>query len=1083
LINLNSFAANLILNKTLLAMKLTVVIFFAGCLLGNVNGLAQKISLAEKKASLQKVFRSIEKQSGYLFWYEYPLLQDTKKVSIKAKDISLTEALDLCLKGLPLTYTIVKKTIVISPKTEAASPPPSLIRRQADELSSDSTPSQLEGVVVIGYGALSKKNITGAISSVNVRAIEDQPVSSVDQAIAGQAAGVKVSQLTGTPGGGAIIRIRGTGSISAGNEPLYVVDGFPIEKSYNRDLNPLATINPNDIEAIQILKDASSAAIYGSRGSNGVVLITTKRGKPGKPRVQFDTYYGLQKAAKTIDMLNAREYAIYNTEARNNAWMDLGGDPDDDNSLRPDRMKIPPMFADPSLLGEGTDWQEEVLTTAPVQNHQVSVFNGSEMTQYMLSLGYFNQRGIVINTGFERYSFRFNLDSKISDKIKIGLNIAPTYSRNDVLSVEDQVFSGGILGSALAMPPTIPVYNEDGTYTTLLGASLYNFGLIDNPVAIANQLKGGTSAFRTLANLFAEWEIVEGLHLRSSIGGDYYEDRYDSYWPSTLGRSGIVPPVIPEANATTDRSFVWLNENTVTYSKNFNDRHFINAVAGVTSQRSLTESAYLTAINFPNDLVPTINAGQIIGGGTIRSEWSLFSYLARVNYAYDSRVLLTATIRRDGSSRFGAGNKWGAFPSLSAGWNIARENFLQGVNAISDLKLRVSYGYAGNNTIGNYNSIGLLSSSPYVFGSGLGRVANGLEPINLSNQQLGWEVMRQTDIGLDLGLWNNRISLIVDYFDKTTSDLLLNVPVPGSTGFATALQNIGKLSNKGWEFTVSSNNFSGRFKWRTDFNISFYKNKVLALGPEGEAIITNSRSFSPPTHITMVGLPIGSFFGYEAIGIYKDQADVDKNPIVQGAASSRPGDLKFRDTNGDGVITPLDMKIIGNNNPDFSYGLTNSFSFRNFSLNILIDGVEGVDVLNGSRRNIGLVSNSYSRRDVLGRWQSPENPGDGKTPRANIAPTGGNVSFVSSLLIEDASFLRIRNINLRYRLPERIFRSVAVQNAGIFFSVQNAYTFTKYKGYNPEQNLNGANALTPGVDFNGYPLARTFTAGFSITFQ
>lgn len=1064
-------------------MKLTVVIV-AACLLGNIRGVAQKISLSEKEASLEKVFRSIEKQSGYLFWYEYAILRNIKKVTVKAKDISLTEALDLCLQGLPLTYTIIRKTIVISPKNQATSELPTSIQQKIEQITKDSAiAAQLEGVIVIGYGSIAKRNITGSVSSVSSRAIADQPVASVDQAIAGQAAGVKVSQVTGTPGGGTIIRIRGTGSISAGNEPLYVIDGFPIQETYNRDLNPIATINPNDIETIQVLKDAASAAIYGARGSNGVVLITTKRGKPGKTTVQFDNYYGIQHVAKKIDMLNAQEYAIYNTEARNNAWADVGGSPDDPNELRPDRFKIPPMFADPPSLGEGTDWQDEVLIPAPVQNHQVSVFSGNDRTQYMLSLGYFNQKGIVINTGFERYSFRLNLDSRISDKIRIGLNMAPTYSRNDVLTVEDQVFSGGILGSALAMPPTVPVYNADGSYTTLLGTSPYNVGLIDNPVAMANQLKGGTTAFRTLASLFAEWEIVDGIRLKSSVGGDYYEDRYNFYWPSTLGRNGATPPVIPEANASTKRNIVWLNENTLSYDKTVNRKHYINAVAGITSQSAVSESANLTAVNFPNDLVTTINAGQIIEGGTMRSEWTLFSYLARVNYSYNSKLLLTATLRRDGSSRFGANNKWGTFPSISAGWDIARENFLHNSTVVRELKLRASHGLAGNNAIGNYSSIGLLASSPYVFGTGFGRVVNGLEPINLSNRDLGWEVMKQTDIGLDAGLWNNRISIIIDYFDKTTSDLLLNVPVPGSTGFSSALQNIGKLNNKGWEFTLSSTNTDRQFKWKTDFNISFYKNKVLALGPEGDPIILNSKSFSAPTHITMVGQPIASFYGYEAIGIYRNQQDVDNSPIVQGSAGSRPGDLKFRDTNKDGVITPLDMKIIGSNNPDFAFGLNNYFYYHGFSLNVLIDGVYGTQVLNGSRRNIGLVSNSYSRRDVLGRWQSPENPGDGKTPRANIAPTGGNVAFVSSLLIEDASFVRIRNINLKYHIPRRIFRSVPVSSANVFFSIQNAYMFTKYKGYNPEQSLNGANPLTPGVDFNGYPVARIFTAGISIAVQ
>jgi TonB-linked SusC/RagA family outer membrane protein len=942
--------------------------------------------------------------------------------------------------------------------------------------------SQLNDIVVVGYGSLSRKNITGSVSTVTTQGIENQPVASLDQAIAGQAAGVRVSQVTGTPGGGATIRIRGTGSISAGNEPLYVIDGFPVEGGFNRDLNPLATINAADIESIQVLKDASSAAIYGSRGSNGVVLITTKKGKAGKPTIQFDTYYGIQEVAHKIDMLNAREYALFNTEARNNAWKDLGGNASDPNNVRPDRLKIPPMFADPSSLGEGTDWQDEVFQRAPVQSYQLSVSSGNEKTTYMLSGGYFKQEGIVINTGFERYSLRFNLDSKLSDKIKIGLNIAPSYSKNDVLPVEDQVFGGGILGSALSMPPTVPVYNPDGSYTSLMTTSPFNLGIIDNPVAIANKIKGSTSAYRTLANVFAEWEVIKDLKLRSSLGGDLYENRVSSYWPSDLGRAGVAAPVTPEAAASTGRSFVWLNENTLTYDKVFN-KHRLNALAGYTSQRALSEDAYLNAINFPNDLVQTLNAGQISSGGTFRSEWALRSYLARVNYSFDTRYVLTATIRRDGSSRFGQNSKWGTFPSASVGWNISEEKFMENVGFVTDLKLRASYGYAGNNSIGNYNSIGLLSSNRYVFGGGVGSLVNGLHPSSISNQELGWEVMKQTDIGIDAGFFGNRLSIIVDYFEKITSDLLLNVPVPASTGFSSALQNIGKVSNKGWEFTLSSKNLVRDFKWSTDLNVSFYKNKVLALGPKGDPIISTSRSFSPQTHITKIGLPMASFYGYEVIGIYRDQNDIAKSPVVPGGTGSRPGDLKFRDVNGDGVITPLDVTILGDNNPDYNFGITNNFAYKNFTLNILIEGVQGLQVLNGGRRNLGLVNGSYSRSDVLGRWQSPENPGDGKTPRANVAATGGNVSFVSSLLVEDASFIRMRNINLRYAIPKKVFRSAPVKTLSVFASVQNAFTITKYLGYNPEQNLNGASPLTPGIDFNGYPLARVYTLGLSVAFQ
>ncbi|MBS1607141.1 MAG: TonB-dependent receptor [Bacteroidetes bacterium] len=1132
------------LTKTLLRMKFTALLILVACLQVSARSYSQKITLTLRNAPLEKAFKAIERQSGYHFWYDYSLLQSVARVTVDTRNASLAEALDLCLKGQPLSYSIVNNTIIIDRKALPPPPPDPRIEVRGRVLDSAGHPlagvsitvkghsggsttdgqgnfrilvapsatlrfsyigyvavelpvegrasldvrltarnAALNDAIVIGYGTQRRSNITSAVSTVSSKSIENQPLTSLDQAIAGQAAGVQVSQVTGTPGGGVTIRVRGTGSISAGNEPLYVIDGFPIEGSYGRDMNPLSTLNPNDIESIQILKDAAAAAIYGSRGSNGVVIVTTKHGKPGKARVQLDSYYGLQQVAHKIPMLDASQYAAYNTEARNNGWVGAGGKASDPNAVRPVNFQIPPVFANPSALGKGTDWQDAVFQTAPMQSYQLSVSGGNENTQYLVSGGYFKQEGVVIHTGFQRYALRFNLDSRLSDKIKIGLNLAPSYSRNDVLPVEDQVFGGGILGSALAMPPTTPVYNPDGSFTTQLGSPPYNLGVIDNPVAIASKIKGGSSTYRTLGNLFAEYEIVKDLRLRSSVGADYLEGRTSTYWPSTLGRSGVLPPVSPTASAASSTTFNWLNENTLTFDKTIHEDHQVTALAGFTSQHARTDNMTLTAINFPNDLVTTLNAGQVSTGGTTIDQWSLLSFLGRVTYGYRSKYLLTATIRRDGSSRFGQENKWGTFPSASVGWNVAREDFMRGAGFISDLKLRGSYGLAGNNTIGNYSYIGLLSSSRYVFGPGTGSVVNGLQPATLSNQYLGWEKMRQADVGLDAGFFQGRIYLTVDYYDKVTSDLLLNVPVPATTGYTNALQNIGKVSNRGWEFTLSTKNTTGVFKWSTDLNISFDRNKVLALGPNGDPIISTSPSFSPQTHITEIGHPLGSFYGYRQIGVYRDQNDVAKSPVVAGATGSHPGDLKFQDTNHDGVISPADETIIGSNHPSYTFGVSNNFSYQRFTLSVLIDGAQGVSVLNGARRNIGLVTESYSRKDVLGRWQSPDQPGDGHTPRANIAPTGGNVSYVSSLLIENASFLRFRNINLRYAFSPAMFARTPVKSLAVYFAVQNPFTITPYQGYNPEQNLNGASPLTPGVDFNGYPVARVYTLGLNLTLQ
>jgi TonB-linked SusC/RagA family outer membrane protein len=438
-----------------------------------------------------------------------------------------------------------------------------------------------------------------------------------------------------------------------------------------------------------------------------------------------------------------------------------------------------------------------------------------------MSGAYFKQDGIVMKTGFERYSARVNLDHHISKNLSVGMNLSPSFATSRILPVEDQVFTGGILGSALSLPPTVPVYNPDGSFTTLLGPSPYNIGVIDNPVAIASKIKDKRTLFRTLGNVYAEVKLIDGLKFRTSFGLDYSDARENAYYPSDLGWNGVPAPVQARAIASTGRELNWLNENILSYKKILDTKHEFDLLAGFTSQKAHGESAALNATNFPTDLVPTLNAGQVTGGGTSMSEWSLLSLLARVNYTYSGKYLFSATMRRDGSSRFGARNKWGTFPSASVGWYISEEDFMKSQNVVTDFKLRASYGLAGNNTIGNYNHIGLLSNRRYSFGAGTGSLAYGLYPSSISNEQLGWEMMHQFDIGVDFALLRNRLSFTIDFYNKNTTDLLLNVPVPASTGYETALQNIGKLNNRGWEFSVNSKNLAGAFKWSTAFNISF----------------------------------------------------------------------------------------------------------------------------------------------------------------------------------------------------------------------------------------------------------------------
>lgn len=937
----------------------------------------------------------------------------------------------------------------------------------------------LSDVVVVGYGTQRKRDITGSVGSVSAKQIEDLPVTGFDQALAGQISGVQVSQTTGAPGGGVTIRVRGTGSIGAGNEPLYVIDGFPVEGNYSQLQNPLNTINPNDIESIEVLKDASAQAIYGSRGSNGVVLITTKKGKQGRARFDLEVYTGWQQVAHKIELMNAREHVELVSEAKTTSWLELSPNnkATDPMSMRPLALQFSERFLKPDSFGKGTDWQDEVFQTAPMSNYQLTASGGSENVHYLISGGYFTQNGVIINSGFKRYSSRINIDANVSKKLKVGINLAPSYTISNIVPAEGDAGDDGIITNLFAYSPVYPVYNPDGSYTTQIRSDFSN---AENPVNIARNVIDKRSRLRLLGNMFADFEIINGLNFRTSIGSDINASRLTYFRPSTVGRGGTPAPVAATGQSGTSQNINWLVENTLTYIKSFHQNHNLTALLGYTVQKESIENNSLDATNFPNDFVITLNAGQVTAGSSNASQWSLISYLSRVQYDYKGKYLAAATVRRDGSSRFGAENKWGLFPSASVGWRISAENFMNNgvTNPVSDLKLRASFGFSGNNTIGNYSSLALLSPSNYSTCPGTGVVTNGLSISNLLNNVLTWENSKQFDVGLDLGLFNDRIYLVADYYTKITSDLLLDVPVPTLTGFNRSLQNIGKVKNWGWEFALNTKNFVNKFKWNTNANISFNKNNVLALGPAGDPIRSGSLNLN---HITQIGSPIGSFFGYTVDGIYQTQREVDNSPAVRGNGGSRPGDFRFRDTNEDGQITVADQTIIGNTFPDFTYGLTNYFSFKNFDLNVLIQGVQGNDVFFVSRRSSGDLQGGRNQfKELVNRWHSPEQPGNGKLPRAARTTTGQNTAS-STYFIENGSYFRVRNITFAYNLPQKSSNQF-LRSTRLYLGIQNAFTFTDYIGYNPEASISGADPLQPGRDYGGYPVSRVFTLGLNVGF-
>ncbi|WP_158552678.1 SusC/RagA family TonB-linked outer membrane protein [Spirosoma telluris] len=939
----------------------------------------------------------------------------------------------------------------------------------------------LNEIVVVGYGTQKKSDVTGSVASISAEKLKTQPVAGIDQALAGQLPGVQVTQPSGAPGGGVRVRIRGAGSISSSSEPLYVIDGFPVQGNFDQNYNPLTTLNPSDIESINVLKDASSTAIYGSRGSNGVVIITTKRGKAGKARIDFDAYVGSQSLERTIKVMNAQQLAEASIEARNQYYRDvIGGNPADSNEERLKKTTaglalLPPIFTQPGQYD--TDWQKAFYRTAPISSYNLSVSGGTERSTYSVGAGYFNQQGIIPNTDLVRYSLRANLESRASDRLKIGVSLLPSVRTQRVVDAEGHPCCGGTVLGALTFLPQVPVTNPDGSYSTMTDFQ-YGFQTPENPLVVTQEENRRQLAYRILGTAYAEYTVIKDLNVRITLGGDLNASREDRFRSSRIGNPNQPAPTVPSGYANDGMSYNWLNENTLTYTRQMG-KHSLTALAGYTIQKNRSYGTSLTAINFPNDLVPTLNAGQINGGNTSRDEWGLLSWLGRINYGYRDRYLLTVSVRRDGSSRFGSANRWGNFPSVAVAWRISEEPFMQPFKAISELKLRASAGQNGNNFISNYGSIGLVNSSNYILGSGSGSLANGLVPSTIANPNLTWEKANQTDVGLEVGLLNNRILFTADYYNRITSGLLLNVPVPSITGFTNALQNIGKVKNYGLELSLTTRNVTGKaFTWTTDANISFNRNTVLALGPKGDPI--RSSTDVSDTHITQIGSPISNFYGYQVDGVFQNQAQVDAGPKWASPVVTKPGDFRFKDLNGDGKIDASDRTILGTPYPKYVFGLTNTLTFKGFDLSVLIQGSQGNQVLFLQRRFFGFIAASNAYADLVNRWKSEADPGDGKHTKAYAT---GNSNQVTSYYIEDGSYLRIRNVSLGFRLPNPWVERLKMQNLRVYASGQNLYTFTHYAGYNPEVNRNyNGNPLTEGVDYGVYPLARTFTFGVNASF-
>ncbi len=920
---------------------------------------------------------------------------------------------------------------------------------------------EMDEVIVVGYGTQKKSDLTGSISSVKGEDIITTSIASLDQGLQGKAAGVVVTQTSGQPGAATTIRIRGTSSINGTNEPLYIIDGVPIISDptlgstgavKGPQLNPLTSLNPNDIESVEILKDASATAIYGARGANGVIMVTTKQGSKGKFSISYDGYAGIQEVRKKIEMLTARELAELANEAADNAGVD---------------RKL--IYASPTNLGEGTDWQEEIFRVAPIQNHQLSFSGGTERTTYAISLNYFSQDGIIIGSDFKKGNLRINLANNLKDNVKIGTSVNINRSvLNGVVTDDEAAIPSSVTSWALEFNPGLDVYDEEGNYIYENNTSKPSVG---NPVADALETEQINIANRFIGNFYLEWNLTDYLKFRSSLGGDAYFNTDKSFVPNYLKRAEASNG---QAALGSTNGYTWLIENTLNFNKKIHD-HSVNALIGHSLQEFDSEYQYAASSDFEDNRLG-YNAIQMGSQKTLMlsgaSGWQMQSVISRVNYNYKEKYLLTLTGRLDGSSKFGSGNKYGFFPSFSVAWRVTQENFWNGDSKISNLKLRAGYGQVGNEGIPPYSSLGLLEITEAYFGEN--EIAVGAGPSSFENSNLKWETTEQINVGLDIGLYKNRISLTGDFYHKETYDLLLNAPVPYTSGYKYAYTNVGNMKNYGFEITANTANFVGDFSWNTIFNFAMNKNEITKLTGEDDLVGQSILGINGWTRITE-GESIGTFYGYLSDGIIQLDEDPTSLPYFTDYTPDY-GDRKYVDVNEDGVINESDKVKLGNANPDFTYGLTNTFSYKSFTLNIYIQGVYGNEIVNFNRFTLeSFDGNRNNSTAALDRWTTT-NPTN-EYPRANATP---RAYTLSNAQVEDGSYLRVKDVTLSYTFSKKLLDRIKISSLQLYVSAKNLYTLTSYSGYDPEVSRFANDNLSMGADYGSYPSTKLYTLGISL---
>ena len=923
-------------------------------------------------------------------------------------------------------------------------------------ISLDLSTSDLLEVVVVGYGTQSTRNISSSVESVKFEDLTKAPVSQVGQMLQGKILGVRVNQTTGRPGEGLKFQIRGSASISAGSDPLYVIDGMPISGGLNN-------LNPAEIESISVLKDAAATALYGSRGANGVVLIQTKSARSGAMQIDFDTFFGVESVpqSRNLKMMDAVQYAQYQKEI---AVLN--------------KRPVNPMFQNPdSYADSGTNWMDEISRTGSIQSYNLTLRGGSERFSTAVTAGYFNQDGVIVGTGYERYSLRFNTGFQASDKLKISFNLAPTFATNTNFSSDGNPYGaagGNIVSSALITTPLIGPYDEAGNLR-LTAADPATFG---NPnwLRVAKDRVYENENLSILTNSKIEYEIIDGLIAKVSANIELNQNKIFQFNPSTAGRLFLPPPIIPFGSEQNTNLNNWLIENTLDYTKKINEHKF-DVLVGFTSQKSRFESTLINGTNYPDNKIQAVSAASQLAVINNVQEWSLLSILGRVNYSYKEKYLLSGSIRRDGSSRFGPQNRWGNFPSISAGWVVSEEDFWN-FDVISFFKIRSSYGIVGNFNIGNYSFRNSLSPSNYVLGN---RFSPGRAVTNIGDPALGWERNKQFNIGADLTLFNDRIQLTYNYYTRFASDLLYNVELPSSSGFNNLQTNVGEL--KFWGHEIGVNTFlvdNAKFSWNSNLNVSFDRNQTVSLSTAGGVFFHGLTGYGFSSHRTQVGRPMGMFYGAIQDGVYINQQDFDSSPKH---SSSQVGTIKFKDLNGDGIINfPQDYTEIGNPWPKYTLGFTNDFSYQNFNLSVVLVGSYGNKILTHYDNWVTNLDGVFNvLEEVKDRWKSPEDPGKGLYGSTQAGTTFLERDRWHSRFVKDASYLSLRTISLSYNVPLK--GNKYINNLRLYSNVQNAFLFTKYPGTNPEVNTkNSDSGINPGVDENSYPVPRTFSLGINFSF-